>query len=292
MSHFDDFEDSDINADTVSGKSQQKKFGPRVETDRAETLFSEACTRCNGSGLYHYPSSRGVQCFLCSGKGVRLFKTSKPQREKARASAAARKERLADENQHAFEEAHPDIAGWWAGSDFPFAVSLRESVRKFGSLTERQLAAAKSCVVKFNAARAEKEQREATMKTVNVDRISRAMEKAKTTLKSPKVTLLGNEAKITVKYASPYGANAGALYVFHEEEYVGKIMPGSDKFAKSRDCTDAMEADVIAALDDPEQQAIAYGKRFGVCSCCGKTLTNDLSISLGIGPICRGKFFA
>lgn len=37
-------------------------------------------------------------------------------------------------------------------------------------------------------------------------------------------------------------------------------------------------------------QAAEYGRRTGVCACCGRDLTNKESIELGIGPICRGNF--
>jgi len=41
---------------------------------------------------------------------------------------------------------------------------------------------------------------------------------------------------------------------------------------------------------DPLAAAIAHGKETGQCSCCGKTLTKQESIDLGIGPICRQKW--
>jgi hypothetical protein len=37
-------------------------------------------------------------------------------------------------------------------------------------------------------------------------------------------------------------------------------------------------------------QAKEFGAIYGVCCNCGATLTNEESIELGIGPICRGKF--
>jgi hypothetical protein len=40
-----------------------------------------------------------------------------------------------------------------------------------------------------------------------------------------------------------------------------------------------------------EDEASAYGKATGRCVCCGALLTNDLSISLGIGPVCRKRWF-
>ncbi len=32
-----------------------------------------------------------------------------------------------------------------------------------------------------------------------------------------------------------------------------------------------------------------YGKLYGQCMICGRTLTNEDSIEAGIGPICAGK---
>jgi hypothetical protein len=37
-------------------------------------------------------------------------------------------------------------------------------------------------------------------------------------------------------------------------------------------------------------EAAEFGKLYGICCSCGRTLTNELSIELGIGPICREKF--
>jgi len=36
-------------------------------------------------------------------------------------------------------------------------------------------------------------------------------------------------------------------------------------------------------------EAAAFGKLYGVCCICGRTLTNEGSIEAGIGPICAGK---
>jgi len=40
-----------------------------------------------------------------------------------------------------------------------------------------------------------------------------------------------------------------------------------------------------------EDEALAYGKATGRCVCCGALLTNDVSIALGIGPVCRKRWF-
>lgn len=38
------------------------------------------------------------------------------------------------------------------------------------------------------------------------------------------------------------------------------------------------------------EQAAEFGHKFGVCMCCGRTLTNPESIARGIGPICAEGF--
>lgn len=39
----------------------------------------------------------------------------------------------------------------------------------------------------------------------------------------------------------------------------------------------------------PEMAMRRFGHELGVCGHCGRNLTNDLSIKLGIGPVCRAK---
>jgi hypothetical protein len=38
------------------------------------------------------------------------------------------------------------------------------------------------------------------------------------------------------------------------------------------------------------EEAMQFGKLYGVCCRCGRTLTDENSIENGIGPICAGKF--
>ena len=40
---------------------------------------------------------------------------------------------------------------------------------------------------------------------------------------------------------------------------------------------------------DPKAAMLRYGQEIGSCGHCGRTLTNELSRQIGIGPICRGK---
>lgn len=86
------------------------------------------------------------------------------------------------------------------------------------------------------------------------------------------------------------GKNAGAIYVKQRDggEYLGKVTGG--QFHAVRSCDDGTRERVIAVASDPHNAAKAYGAKWGICSCCGRELSNPESVRLGIGPICRDKF--
>lgn len=88
-------------------------------------------------------------------------------------------------------------------------------------------------------------------------------------------------------------ANPGWLYVKDDDyNYLGKIAPdGSLQLAKSIVLEPEQKASLLSATHNPEQTAMQHGKETGTCCCCGRTLTNPLSVELGIGPICRGGWF-
>lgn len=127
----------------------------------------------------------------------------------------------------------------------------------------------------------------------SVNFLSAAFDRAKEKgLRFPKMYLLGGDTKLVFSRAPDHGKNPGAIYVKESSNsgiYLGKIANG--KFFKSFDCTRAQVDAVMAACADPENAAIAYGKTFGVCSCCGRDLTDPASVERGIGPICADNFF-
>jgi len=100
-----------------------------------------------------------------------------------------------------------------------------------------------------------------------------------------------DELRITM--ASEHSANPGHLYIKDSNwDYVGKISPaGIMQIMHQSRITAAQKLIVAEAIIDPEETAMSYGKVTGTCCCCGRTLTNKLSIELGIGPICRGGWF-
>ncbi len=259
--------------------------------------FTEPCKACNGSGKFRGYTGRILgDCFKCKGKGNLAFKTSPEQRAAGRASEARRNEVAANDKLGGFATENADEYGWMLASSqrgFGFAISMIEAVKKFGHLTERQLAAVQRCMVQ-DAERTERREqeakdraeREANAKTVDITRIVASMAKAMDKgIKRPVLRL------DTFKF-SRASSGPNALYVrdaANTDLYLGKIIDG--RFQRSRDCTAEQEERIIAAAADPLAAARTYGRKTGSCSCCGRELTNGESIELGIGPICAGKFF-
>lgn len=226
-------------------------------------------------------------CFKCKGTGRLIFATAPEQRARNRANAAARKVRKAAEALEAFRAEYPDVYAWMDGNTFGFAVSLREAVTRFGYLTENQIAAARRCIAKRDAAATERAVRIAAAPVVDMTKIEAALATAGTALKMPKLRLAG-----MVVY--PARSKPGTLYVRGaasddgDRAYLGKITGG--RFFRARDCSDEQEATLLAAAADPLAAAVAYGRLTGRCSCCGAELTNAESIARGIGPICATRY--
>ena len=79
------------------------------------------------------------------------------------------------------------------------------------------------------------------------------------------------------------GANQGALYLFENNSYVGKITQNGDLKATITEDTKNLLED---ANENLLQLAKIYGHETGECSICGRTLSDPLSIQMGIGPQC------
>jgi hypothetical protein len=210
-----------------------------------------------------------------------------------------------------FKANHATVWHWLeTETTFDFARSLKDALHRYGSLTERQLAAAEKCAAKqalkaattaaatpidadlleaFGDLRLEiptAPAPEAKAPAIGTDKLTSAFEAAKTRgLSRPILRFEGFQASL----APSNGKNPGAIYVKTQGEYMGKITPSGDFFA-SRDCPSDMRAKIAATMTDPLAAAVAFGRRTGQCSCCGRELTNSESIDRGIGPICAEKF--
>ena len=84
------------------------------------------------------------------------------------------------------------------------------------------------------------------------------------------------------------GPNVGSVYIFENEEYLGKITKEGYLYLQQDN------EDVKAFLEDAEdnllQLAMIYGHETGKCAVCRRTLSDPLSVQMGIGPICAKRF--
>lgn len=282
---------------------------PKTEVQKAQERHT--CIECNGTGLY-----QGVRlhqdkqhCFACKGKG--WFKTSYADRMKARQKARDRKQAAHEAKQAAFDEANEGlieqlraIAGW-----HQFAASMLEAYDKWGKLTDKQTAAARAALAKVEAKRKEREAKKAAEAvTIDLSPIRDMFAKAiENGAKKPTYRAEG----LVISKAPAHGKNAGALYIKSTSHVYGGKLTGTvfkpsyegkeadfatytytaeetgERITVSRTAADALA--VIAA--NPAEAAALHGKRSGICSCCGRELTDPESIAAGIGPICASKWF-
>lgn len=278
-----------LNNDLDDGDELAKLFGGTAEPTRVPVTppasykprdFTEPCGKCRGSGRF----GNFGKCFACNGKGGKSYKTSHATRAKARVS---REDKL-DAKIEAFKTEQPAAYAWMLANTgkFEFATSLWNALRTYGSLTDGQLAAVVKCMARDaerTAARAtERAEREANAPAITVAKIEEAFAAATA---AGKVRLKLTLDAFTFK---PARKHPGTLYVTEGGQYLGKIAGG--KFVCTRECKPEQSERIIAAAADPEAAAVAFGKRTGSCSCCGRELTNAESIDRGIGPICAEKY--
>lgn len=248
--------------------------------------YKEVCAKCRGTGRFYSYTGRLVgKCLACNGIGSKSFKTSPETRTNAKVASVARKARTEAENLADFAISNPIVSAWFTGSDFPFAVAMREAVAKYGDLTERQLAAAQNCVAKLAMAKQTATDRVVNAPVIDCSIVSTALNTAKGNgLKNPKLRVSG----FTFSLAKDNSANAGAVYVKSGDMYAGKVKDG--KFYSVKGIDAEMVKAIVEAASDPRGAAVKHGKLTGNCSCCNRTLTDPVSVANGIGPICAANF--
>ena len=156
-----------------------------------------------------------------------------------------------------------------------FAASLVMQYRSKGDLSQKQWDAAERTILNVQAKALFRKE---MSRTVDVSRIKDLLETAK--VKKP----VFRAAELAFSLAPLNGKNAGAVYVKRGPDYQGKIMDGQFIPVSScqRDTADA----VVRVASDPRGQAVKHGRETGRCSCCGRELTDPVSIEMGIGPVC------
>lgn len=246
------------------------------------------CAACCGTGKYQgvrYHQEK-AHCFACRGKGY--FLTSPEQRHRAkmkRQQLAAKKEREKQERISEWKIEHADLYKFLLGASGwnNFAMNLLSAISQYGGLTPNQHTAAMN-MYKKHLVRQEKIAAEKP--TIDLNKFHELFNNASNSgLSKPKLRL----GTLTLSIAPENGKNAGCIYVKDDGEYAGKITP-EGKFWGIREHRQGVENELVDIAKDPFKHAVIHGKKTGKCACCGRTLTNKLSIELGIGPICRSKW--
>lgn len=280
---FDDLDD----ALTSSRKATGVNLNRVSIVNGGETGYEQiTCPKCGGRGskTYGYVNITTYPCHMCK-------QTGKVTARRIAAVAAAKKGReTAEENRRiAYRDWCQTKVGEYCLKTQEwnsFAASMIQSAQQYGRLTENQNAAIERMIAKAEARKAEKSAAQASAPTVDVSVIEKLFAQAAASkLKRPVFRALDG---IAVSKAPEHGRNAGALYVKEGETYAGKIVGG--KFLATREASAAVLPRLLAVAADPLGQAVLYGKQTGNCCCCGRELTNKVSVELGIGPICRGAW--
>ena len=248
--------------------------GTEIEPGAFVERTTFPCQQCRGTGKWSGGTNRhgNSDCLACKGRGH--FVTSEADRRKARQQIRDRKTNKVSEAQAVFEETYPGLADFLSKATWSdFAVSLHGQLRTKGWLSEGQVRAARSMQAKAAA-------KVKPSTDVDLGAIRAMFEKAVTSgYKRPVYRAEG----LIISRAPDHGRNPGALYVKEGEDYLGKVL-GTKYMGKPAPALTAIAA-------DPEAAAVRYGRLTGTCACCGRELTNAKSIELGIGPICRERWF-
>jgi len=257
----------------------------------AKVTHEYPCGQCAGTGKWSGGTNRhgNSKCLACQGRG--FFTTSPDERAKHRAAARAKVEAKAEETRRQvkqFAEEHPDMWADLVACRTDFTASLYASLTRWGSLTQNQIAAWYRGHEKMLAARAARNaEAEAKGGTVDLSPI-RAM--FNTAVENGQRKPIYRAEGLKLSLAPATGKNAGCLYVVEIEDdaYQGKIDGAVFKAVRETKADTLSRLQRIAA--NPLEAAVDYGRKTGVCSCCGRELTNQTSIEMGIGPICASKW--
>jgi len=163
-----------------------------------------------------------------------------------------------------------------------FAGSLMASLYKWGQLTPKQLTAVMGAIARAKIMQDKRD----NAPVVSLEPVEDAFKRASGAgVNRPKLRL----GEFVFSPAPATGKNPGAIYIKHGNgEYLGKVLGG--KLFTVAAVSTALEQDIVAVAADPLNAAIAYGKRYGKCSVCGRTLTDEDSVGRGIGPVCAANY--
>ena len=164
-----------------------------------------------------------------------------------------------------------------------FVMKMAFVYGKNGSLTDPQIEVLKKILREAisNQARAKNQG------SISVDKIRELFKTPlENGLKYPKFTVGDITLSLPTENSASY--NKDAIYVRHEDVYVGKIMDG--KFMPTNRCHASVSDKLMAIAKDPRGEAVGHGHLHGNCSFCRKRLSDERSMKVGYGEICADKW--
>jgi hypothetical protein len=175
-----------------------------------------------------------------------------------------------------FRSTYPDVADWIFKNSTgnPFAMSLYNQATSRGHLSLKQIDAVRANIARGSAGNV------AVRHSGGFD-VSKLF------------VVLQKHSKFYAGRLVITRKNGDTLcWVLWDETCVGKLENGQATLFVKRAGQDLPE--IRALLEEfeeaPLQAAMKYGKLSGVCCSCGREITADDSLELGIGPICAQRF--
>jgi len=237
----------------------------------------------------------------------------------ARVAPARNSQDRAESNYSRFAAQEPEVCEWLRAKSFSFgfAASLLEGVFRFGSLTERQLEAARRCMARDNDRLAVNSASvAANPPTVAPSPATTAVSTYTPPAPAPRIEIDGsriNQAftaavangltKPRLRYgdlllslAGSSSRNPGNVYVkFENTTYIGRLdgtrfVPGRGWASLTGEQQKATLENLRSIAHDPIAAAANHGHSTGNCACCGRFLSDPPSVARGIGPICVTRF--
>lgn len=273
----------DLDQAPVVGSAEEIRKAAHI-VNGGESTVTRTCPKCGGRKFrtYGYVNIRTYPCGWCKQTGK---VTDAREANIARAiKAEATHKNNVRTSYSAFVEANADVVEFLGrNADWSdFYRSMKEQLWDKGTLSENQVAAIRRGMEKQAARKVEKE---AAKPVVDVSAIEKLFDNAR---ESGLKKLAFRTMHIDISAAKETSRNPGALYVKHNGEYAGKIAGG--KFHAVYGAKPEVLPLILEVAADPLGMARFYGKQTGKCSCCGRELTDPVSVANGIGPICESKW--
>jgi len=243
------------------------------------------CTKCRATGKFYSYTGRYVgPCLKCDGTGKIAGLHMDDKSVRAREQAAARREAkkaAAEAAKVQWAQDHADVIQWIdRNPTFVFAASLGQSVSRFGSLTDKQVEAARRCIEREAARQAERAAQAAAPMPADALDLS--------SLPQGRYAVPDGDTRLKVLVRKPTdGQWAGFVFVSDAAEYGQRTRYGMQ--APNKGYRGQIEDALRKIVAAPEAALVAYGKLTGCCGVCGRALEDEASVARGIGPICAEK---